>query len=248
MTDDSLPKRKRRRARRRRSAHAPAEDAGMAVTVVRLGFGAWSLGTEQLTKRLEALTPQPRTKVAAERARRRRRASRAATVGWVAAGVAVESVAAISHWVGLVADGRRGRRLTRLVSRFPGTGVASAVLHGPITRYRASITQLRERGRIETRKGKQMVTLLVRDTTRKSVRDIAESAVKEVAHSPEVAALVRTQSVGMATGTILEVRENSEQADDRLERRVRSWLHIHKPEPLDAGVAAESAPTPKPAG
>jgi hypothetical protein len=71
-----------------------------------------------------------------------------------------------------------------------------------------------------------MVEQLIRDTTVGSMTDIAKLAVNEVAHSPEVAALVKTQSAGIATDAILEVRANSEQADDRLERRVRSWLHL----------------------
>ena len=71
-----------------------------------------------------------------------------------------------------------------------------------------------------------MVTTLVRETTSRSFKEITDTALREVAHSPEVAALVRSQSTGLATGTILEVRANSEEADDRVERRVRSWLRI----------------------
>lgn len=220
----------------------------MIVTVARLGFGAWSLGAEQLTKRLEAVAPKSTANnVTAERARRRsRRTPRAVTVGWVAAGLAIESAETISRWATQAADGRRARRFSRMLSRLPGRDLAALMLQRPITRYQASIRRLRERGRVETRMGKQMVSLLIRDTTRRSVLDITESAVNEVAHSPEIAALVRNQSVGVAAGTIREVRENSEQADDRLERRVRSWLHIHKPESAD--VATGTASTPEPAG
>jgi hypothetical protein len=57
------------------------------------------------------------------------------------------------------------------------------------------------------------------------VKDIAETAVHEVTHSPEVAALVRTQSAGLATDTIEVVRTTSEEADERLERRVHSWFN-----------------------
>jgi len=99
------------------------------------------------------------------------------------------------------------------------------------------------RGRTETAAGKALVMLLVEDTTSRSVHDIAETAVKEVTHSPQIAALVRAQSTGILTDTILEVRTNSEQADDRLERRVRSWLHLGRP-----GNGHSTEPTGLPAG
>jgi hypothetical protein len=71
-----------------------------------------------------------------------------------------------------------------------------------------------------------MVEHLVRETAVSSVGDIAQFAISEVTHSPEVAALVKTESAGIATDAILEVRANSEQADDSLERRIHSWLHL----------------------
>ena len=74
------------------------------------------------------------------------------------------------------------------------------------------------------------MTVLVRDTTRRSFNGITGAAIKQVTTSPEVAALVRAQSTGIATGAVMEVRANSEEADDRVERRVRSWLHILRPE------------------
>jgi hypothetical protein len=71
-----------------------------------------------------------------------------------------------------------------------------------------------------------MVEHLVRETAVSSVGDISQLAISEVTHSPEVAALVKTESAGIATDAVLEVRANSEQADDSLERRIHSWLHL----------------------
>jgi len=97
---------------------------------------------------------------------------------------------------------------------------------GPVPLVSPPVRRLCGRGRDEQQRGRRLVEQLIRDTTVGSMTDIAKLAVNEVAHSPEVAALVKTQSAGIATDAILEVRANSEQADDRLERRVRSWLHL----------------------
>ena len=91
-------------------------------------------------------------------------------------------------------------------------------------------------------KGKRMMLHLIRDTASASVRDISASAIKEVSHSPDVAELVRTQSTDLASGTILEVRATSEQADDRIEGRVRSWLHLLRPG--DAGTPSTTGGGP----
>ena len=135
--------------------------------------------------------------------------------------------------------------MARAARKAPGAGIAAALLNKPIRLYTERMAELRERGRAETSNGRRMVTRLVQTTTKESVRDIAEFAVSEVAHSPEVAALVRTQSAGLATGTILEVRTRSEQADGRLERSVRSWLH--RPERTGDGTPDEPSPAGPPA-
>jgi hypothetical protein len=90
----------------------------------------------------------------------------------------------------------------------------------------AALRSLSQRGLDEQLRSRRMVEHLIRDTTVSSVADIAQFAVNEVTHSPEVAALVKSQSAGIATDAIQEVRANSERADDRLERRIRSWLHL----------------------
>jgi hypothetical protein len=167
-------------------------------------------------------------------------------VGWVAAGVAIESAEFASRWLrSAVAGGRRTRAAARAVRRAPGAEIAAALLDAPMSAYRARLIELRERGREETNTARRMVSHLVRDTTKESVHDIADAAVREVTHNPEVAALVRTQSASIATGTILEVRTKSEQADDDLERRVRSWLH--RPERIVAVAPDEPSPPAPPA-
>jgi hypothetical protein len=121
-----------------------------------------------------------------------------------------------------------------------------AWLAGParraFARYDLLARHISEIGRVEELEGRRMLEALIRDTTRSSVRGIAESTLKEVTHSPEVAAMVRAESAGLATGTILEVRANSEQADDRVERQVRSWLRLrHGPRSGERQAPAAAA-------
>jgi hypothetical protein len=126
-------------------------------------------------------------------------------LGDLAAGLAIECAELVGATV--VAAARGGRR-----AHLPLVGGA--------------MRRLSERGRVEVRLGRRMVEHLIRDTTASSVAEIAQVAVKEVTSSPEMAALVKTQSAGIATDAIQEVRANSEQADDSLERRIHSWLHL----------------------
>lgn len=238
---------RRRRPRRPPTTKARGEhDVDLVVSIVRLGVGAWSLGVEELAKRLAATGQAAPSKTAARAKNRRRKPSAAVAFGWVTAGAAVESAEYASRWLrSAAAGGRRSRAAMRSIRRMPGAALAGAVLSAPVTAYQARIAELRERGREETNSGRRMVSHLVRDTTKESVHDIAESAVREVAHSPEVAALVRTQSASLATGTILEVRTKSEEADDDLERRVRSWLH--RPQRTGDGAPGEPSPPGPPA-
>jgi hypothetical protein len=194
------------------------------VSLVRLGIGAVSLGSEEITRRLgQTGHPTPRDWGSSR-------------VGSIVAGLAVESAEALGRLAAsLTQRGRRSTAIGGAMARLPGAG-----------RLERLLDALRERGRRETLEGRRMVALLVRDTTRQSIRGIAESAIKEVAHSPEVAALVRTESTGLATGTILEVRANSEQADARLERRVRSWLHILRPDEGERVGAKHPTPPREP--
>jgi hypothetical protein len=129
-------------------------------------------------------------------------------LGDLVSGLAVESAEMVGR---LVSTATRGSR-----------GVAAAAGRLDVPLVSPAFRRLCERGRHERLLGRRMVMRLIRDATVSSVADVAQFAVNEVAHSPEVAALVRTQSAGIATDAILEVRANSEQADDRLERRVQA--------------------------
>jgi hypothetical protein len=196
----------------------------MMVSLVRLGVGAVSLGSDEIAHRLDHAGAQPR------------RARSDGSAGWIVAGLAIETAEALGRLGAMLSE--RGRRATAVAggaARLPGAKMLERRL-----------LALRERGRVETLEGRRMVGLLIRDTTSRSIRGIAQTAVKEVAHSPEVHALVRSESSGLATGTILEVRANSEQADARLERRVRSWLHILRPEHEGERVGAEPSPPREP--
>jgi len=227
-----MPKSKRvRRAKprpRRRSAPRRKREEGVDVltSIVLLVIGACSLGAEEIARRLDAGG-------AAKPGNGHRPRQPVTTIGWIAADLAVQSANA---------GGRLGRAAGDLVQR-------SGASRGLIRRVPGAsglFESMQRRGRREVADGRSMVTRLIRDTTSQSVRGIAETAVKEVAQSPEIATLVRQQSVGIATGTILEVRVNSEQADDRIERRVRSWLHILRPEDGGDHLTAKQLHPPEP--
>jgi len=195
--------RKRTRAalgRRRVSRHQSSE-FDLAVTIARLFVGAVSLGSDEVVRRLRAIPQQ------ADGPPRRRGPL---VLGDLATGLAIESAEVVG----------------RVASTAAGVAAARAGRMGSLPMVGAALRRLSERGLDEQLLGRRMVEHLIRDTTVSSVADIAQFAVNEVTHSPEVAALVKSQSAGIATDAIQEVRANSERADDRLERRIRSWLHL----------------------
>jgi hypothetical protein len=185
----------------------------MATAIVRMTIGAVSLGSDELVRRWRRIqnNPAPDSAPAARGSQRGPLGP-----GDLMAGVAIESAEVLGRLISTA--GRAGGRATAGAGRMPNLPVLGRAL-----------SSLSERGRHEEVQGRRMVERLIRDTTSSSVADIAQFAVNEVTHSPEVAALVRSQSAGIATDAILEVRANSEQADDRLERRVQSWLHLRRP-------------------
>ncbi|HET9781748.1 MAG TPA: hypothetical protein VFR33_08210 [Candidatus Dormibacteraeota bacterium] len=216
----------RKRRRRARTALTTRKEPDVLTSLVRLGIGACSLGADEIRKRLRVTGAVSRTST------RGTQADANAELAYLAAGIAVDSVKALSHWLALASDrGRRSLALADSAAHLPGIRIATVISARPMRRYRSWITTERRHGRLETERGRRMATVLIRDTTNRSFKTITDTAVKEVAHSPEVAELVRSQSRGMATGAILEVRSNSEEADDRVERRVRSWLRIHRSGP-----------------
>ena len=223
MAADQVRRNRRRRVRRRQPA---GSDADVLTSLVRLGIGACSLGADQIRKRLVVTGAVARTSA------RRQQSDASAELGYLAAGIAVDSVKALSRWIAFASErGRRSLAVVDSAAHLPGVRIATVIVERPMRRYRSWIVTERRHGRLETERGRRMATVLIRDTTSRSFRTITGTTVKEVAHSPEIAALVRSESRGMATGAILEVRSNSEQADDRVERRVRSWLRIHRSDP-----------------
>jgi hypothetical protein len=203
-------------------------DSSLATAVVRLAAGAVSLGSDELLRRLRTLPPEVES--ASSRQEIGGPDSSQFSLGGVGVGIAMETAQLASRLVSTAADsGRRAVGQIGRAQRLPFVKGAAGPAKRRYERYGAALRRLSERGRREQLMGRRMVENLIRDTTSRSVKDIAEFAVNEVTHSPEVAALVRAQSAGLATDTILEVRANSEQADDRLERRVHSWLHLRRP-------------------
>jgi hypothetical protein len=229
--------RARRPPKKNPSPSGRADELGLATSVVRLAVGAVSLGSDELKSRLRAIPQQSgagSTEPVVEEGERG-----GLTLAGLGIGIAIESAQLVGRLVSTTVGGTR--RMAARMGRARSLPVVSAAT-GPVQhqydRYEAALRRLSERGRSEQVKGRRMVELLIRDTTAQSVKDIAQFAVNEVTHSPEMAALVKTQSASLATDTILEVRANSEQADDRLEHRVHSWLHLRKPN----GPARHGAP------
>jgi hypothetical protein len=216
--------------------------------MLRLALGALAIGSEEVARRLKEFSSLPPPVHRADGYRepassaRRRRETAAQRLGYLAAGLAAESVT--TAWLSV-------RFLTRASGRAVDAVEAAAGLPvvrrgtGPgraaIARFGATLEKLVERGRQEQLEGRGLAMLLLTETASHSVRDIADSAIKEVSHSPEIAALVRAQSTSLAANTILEVRANSEQADDRLERRVRSWLRLDR---ASDGRRRDAIPSP----
>jgi len=203
------------------------------ASIVRLTAGLLSLGYDELVSRLATL---PREGASARLAESpAHRIGPALNFADMAIGMALASTTRATRVLGHAR--RRGRGVISTVGRLAETPIARPATR-PIrirfARYRAAAWRLAARGREEQLEGKRMVLHLIRDMASASVRDISASAIKEVSHSPDVAELVRTQSTDLASGTILEVRATSEQADDRIEGRVRSWLHLLRPG--DAGT------------
>ena len=195
---------------------------------MRLAVGAVSLGSDELIRRLRTIPQESGAGSAGPGVDDRERGI--VTLAGLGVGIAVESTQLVGRVVSTTAGGsRRAADRIRRAARLPLVNLATGPVQRQYGRYEAAIRKLSRRGRLEQLEGRRMVEVLIRDTTTKSVMEIAEFAVNEVTHSPEVAALVRRQSAGLATDTILEVRANSEQADDRLESRVHSWLHLAKP-------------------
>jgi hypothetical protein len=220
---------------------------GRGMSIFRILVGGVALGAEELGRRLDAVmrtAPAPAQGNAAAASRE----TAGQRAGYLAVGIGAQSLVNAARMARALARGGRDvAGAADAVTRLPVIRAGVRPARARVARTRRSLNALMARGRAETLEGRRLARHLVEDTTARSVSDIAEFAVKEVSHSPEVAALVKAQSTGLVTDTILEVRANSEQADDRLERRVRSWLHIGQPGDGDDAATAQLA-APKPTG
>jgi hypothetical protein len=238
-------KRSGRRGQKRRatSSRSTAGAREFGSTAIRLVAGIVSLSVDGVKNRLEAI---PRDVPHPEPARERARGDAAPpTVVSVATGLAIVSTAQASRLAARArAAGTRAGAGARSLAGLPLIGRATRPARRRAEQYRRAILRLSELGREAELEGRRMVLHLIEDTTSASVKDIAETAIKEVTHSPEVASLVRTESAGLATGAILEVRASSEQADASVERKVQTWLHparandAGRPPPGGVGPAA----------
>ncbi len=203
----------------------PGRSPGLSATAIRLAAGLVGVASDELRSRLAAI-PEDLPSGESSGGGASRDGTRP-TVLNVATGLAVVSTMQASRLVAHARDvGARISAEASLVEHLPVVGRATGPLRRGYRRYQAAVLSLSRTGRREELEGRRIILHLIDDTTTSSVKDIAESAVKQVAESPEVAALVRAQSAGIATDTVRDVRTISEQADQTVERRVRTWLHL----------------------
>jgi hypothetical protein len=201
-----------------------SQDVGTAHSIVRFGIGALSLGASAIAERARH-AGDGRTELPADL--EPHQASASMSIGDVGAGIAVTAVDAAGRL--LAAAGHRRRRLVRQarrVGRAPVVGPLTRPVRGVYAGGESALRDLARRGRREVVAGRRMVELTIRDVTARSFNEVTGVALEQVTHSPEVADLVKTQTAGVATETIVEVRDSSRQADDRVERRIRSWLRL----------------------
>jgi hypothetical protein len=118
----------------------------------------------------------------------------------------------------------------------------------PVAAWKARVARLVGTGRAEEEHAVALVQAAVDDLFGNSlpalVRRSAATAASLVAASPEVREMVRTQASGAAGEAVGRLREDSEQADAHVERRVRSLLRRapREPEPPVPVEAGEVGP------
>jgi hypothetical protein len=188
-----------------------------SLSIARLLVGAVSLGSDKLADQVRRIQREPASSLESD--------GGPISVGDLGAGIFTETVLAAGGLLTMTAGG--ARRLAAGVSWFGDVPVFRPATRPLRRRYRdgqAAIRALAIRGRSERIAGRRMVGRLIRDATAKSFTEAAQVALSQVTQSPEVADMVKTQTAGVATEAILEVRSSSKRADEGLERRVHSWL------------------------
>jgi hypothetical protein len=192
-----------------------------SLSISRLVVGAVSLGSDKLADQVRRVQP--------EAAPSHQHAGGPTSMGDLGAGVFTEAMLAAGRFLSATAAGARGLAAgVSWVSDAPVLRPATRPLRRRYRKGDAAIRALAMRGRSERMAGRRMVERLIRDATAKSFTEAAQVALSQVTHSPEVAEMVKTQTAGIATETILEVRSNSKRADDGVERRVHSWLGVRR--------------------
>ncbi len=217
--------------------------SGFGPTAIRLTAGIISLGADELKTRLAAV-PEDFASGESSGSGASRNEVRPTLLN-VATGLAVVSMTRASRLMDFARDvGAVVGAEARVVEDLPIIGNAARPIRRGYERYQAAVLRLSKVGRREELEGRRILLCLIDDTTTSSVKDIAETAVRQVAESPEVAALVRSQSAGLATETVRDVRAISEQADETVERRVRTWLHLLRAEDPRDGRGAPGGDKP----
>ena len=196
-------------------------DGDMALSVARLVLGAVSLGTDKLADQVRRVRVEPAPVEAAS--------DGPSSIGDLWAGVFTEAALAAGRLVSLTADG--ARRVAATADTVTDVPLVRPLTRPVRRRYRHgedALRRLARRGKAERIAGRRIVGRLLRDAAASSFNEAAQVALSQVTQSPEVAELVRTQTTGVATETIMEIRSDSERADERIERRVHSWLHLRR--------------------
>jgi hypothetical protein len=209
--------------RARRSTARPDTDDHVeaSISVARLVVGAVSLGSDKLADQVRRVQREPAPSPEAD--------AGPTTVGDLGAGIFTQTMVAAGELLSMTTGGvRRTASGVSWVGDIPVLRSATRPLRRRYREGEAAIRALARRGRSERIAGRRMVESLIRDATAKSFNEAAQVALNQVTQSPEVAELVKTQTAGIATESVLEVRSSSKRADDGLERRVHSWLGVRR--------------------
>jgi hypothetical protein len=203
-----------------------------SLSIARLVVGAFSLGSDKLADQVRRVQREPVSSLETDGAMAAPSLESDGgppSMGDLGAGIFTETMLAAGHLLSATAGG--ARRVAAGVSWVGDAPVLRPATRPLRRRYRegdAAIRDLAMRGRSERMAGRRMVGRLIRDATARSFTEAAQVALSQVTQSPEVADMVKTQTAGIATETILEVRSNSKRADDGVERRIHSWLGVRK--------------------
>jgi hypothetical protein len=189
------------------------EEPSPARLLFRFAVGGSSLLTEWVASALRAIDELPTPPDAAS-----------GVVRADARAVLVGALSSAMRWRPPVAPlegaarrtGRVARRGLRLAANLPGAGLARRRVERARGRVAARLRRWAEEGAREELAGRRLARL--------ATPSFVELAVARFADSPELKLVIEEQSQGLASSSVAELRDRSENADRVVERVVRRVL------------------------